>query len=247
MGPFTSRETPIQTGMLLRLFRWGETIGELPAELTPEAVLGIPSEYAPDADTFRDGVMLFFKRRGSTFSGRSPLKALLHLGITLWAESMAEGKKPADDDTEETVSVGDDDDIELTAQVWTSESAAVAVENAVSQCARMIRRGQWFCRLSESTVTWSPPDASGVYRCIAFSRGRILADMGNAQESGANPDYDMPSLQRLACFDIGVYDRMRVATTELKRLVAERRDIELHLSLKGAVSRSRLASMLAWI
>ncbi len=247
MGPFTSRETPIQTGMLLRLFKWGDTISEMPAELAPEAVLGIPSEYAPDANTFRDGVMLFFKRRGSITSGRSPLKALLHLGITLWAESMAEGKKPMDDDTEETVSGGDDADIELTAQVWTSESAAVAVENAVSHCARMIRRGRWFCRLSESTVTWSPPDSSGAYRRIAFSRGRFLADMGNTQESDAAPDYGMPNLHRLACFDIGVYDRMRVATTELKRLVAERRDIELHLSPSGSVSRRKLASIIAWI
>lgn len=247
MGPFSSRETPIQTGMLLHLFRWGETISEMPAELTPEAVLGIPSDYAPDTDTFREGVMLFFERNGAIISGRSPLRALLNLGIRLWAESMAKGKKPSDE-AEEIDSGEDKSDIELTAQVWTVESAADAIDNAVRHCARMIRRGRWFCRLSESTVTWTPPVSNGAYHRIAFSRGKLLSDMSEAhEESAVCPDYGMPSNQRLKGFDIAVYDRMRVATTELKRLIAEKCDIEVQLSPSGAVSRSKLASMLAWI
>ena len=52
---------------------------------------------------------------------------------------------------------------------------------------------------------------------------------------------------RHALFDIAAYDRMRVLTTEIRRLVQEGRDVELHLTSHTRLSTARLRRLLPWV
>ncbi|MHC4957730.1 MAG: GIY-YIG nuclease family protein [Planctomycetota bacterium] len=108
-----------------------------------------------------------------------------------------------------------------------AERAAALIEEAVRRAAHLLRRARWLTRLSESTLEWSS-------HRLTVGRGRI----------GGTPDF---ARARLACFDPATYDRLRVLTTELKRLVAEERDLALQLGPRLVLDRERLARRLAWV
>ena len=76
---------------------------------------------------------------------------------------------------------------------------------------------------------------------MAASSHRLAIGCGRV---GGEPDFARP---RLACFDPATYDRLRVLTTELKRLVAEERDVALRLGPGLVLDRARLARRLAWV
>jgi hypothetical protein len=47
--------------------------------------------------------------------------------------------------------------------------------------------------------------------------------------------------------NLKTYDRLRVVTTELRRLVAEGRDVELRLSPKVTLKRQEVVKALRWV
>jgi hypothetical protein len=70
---------------------------------------------------------------------------------------------------------------------------------------------------------------------------------GDAADAPSPPGADRPPLARLACFDAATYDRLRVLTTELRRVVEEDPDARLRLGPRAALSGRRLARRLFWV
>jgi hypothetical protein len=52
---------------------------------------------------------------------------------------------------------------------------------------------------------------------------------------------------RRAAFTVASFDRLRVLTTELKRLIAAGAPVSLRLGVGSALDESRLASALWWV
>jgi hypothetical protein len=52
---------------------------------------------------------------------------------------------------------------------------------------------------------------------------------------------------RQKSFNVATYERLRVVTTELRRLVSEDRKIELRLGPTGILSGRQLARLLPWV
>ncbi|MHC4818298.1 MAG: hypothetical protein ACYTF8_09610, partial [Planctomycetota bacterium] len=63
----------------------------------------------------------------------------------------------------------------------------------------------------------------------------------------ARPCSRRGTLARLRCFDAATYDRLRVLTTELRRVVAEDRIVELRLGPRQRLDRQALARRLYWV
>jgi hypothetical protein len=56
-----------------------------------------------------------------------------------------------------------------------------------------------------------------------------------------------PPAERRAAFDVATFDRLRVLTTELRRLAAEAPTVELRLGPQARLSRRRLQAVLRWV
>ena len=138
----------------------------------------------------------------------------------------------------------------VNAHGWTPDDVAGVIESILMQSAHLIRRARWFCLLSESALAWASADNPD--RCknlIVFERGLIRDryDLNLAKNLPVPPGFARSFHARQKYFDLITYDRLRVLTTELRRIISEGRRIELRLSPTVRLKRHALKRALQWV
>jgi hypothetical protein len=116
--------------------------------------------------------------------------------------------------------------------------------------AHLIRRARWFCLLSESALAWASADNPDTCNnLIVFEKGLIRDrhDLHVAKEIPVPPGFAKAFHARQKNFDLIAYDRLRVVTTELRRIIFEGRRIELRLSPTVSLKRNELKKALKWV
>ena len=104
--------------------------------------------------------------------------------------------------------------------------------------------------LSESSLVWDSLNKDIKDKnLILFNEGRVSYSGSLSLEEGAPvPDgCSRTLLQRQQHFDIETYDRMRVATTEIRRLISENRDIAIRLRPTVTLRNTELERLLRWV
>jgi hypothetical protein len=135
-----------------------------------------------------------------------------------------------------------------TRAVWTPPQVATEIEGLALQCAHAIRRARWLTALVESTVTFHEPPAAGG-RLLVLRDGEII------RREHVEPDvvppgpnlYRRSRAERHATFTIARFDRLRVLTTELKRLVAKGNPVCVRLAPRAVLSGERIVRILGWL
>ena len=246
VGPVTSAEVVkalyIIAGLITR------TRNDAADSETAAATLCLSEDYAPDADVFNDGYQIFYSRHRSFIKKRSIRSALLRLGAILWQQRLAE-KEAAQNEVEDSLPPQDHQEPEPE-WVWTPDVVSDAIEHRIVRGAYLLRRARWFLLLSEALLSWHSRNRSTAKKhVIQFDRGRInRIDMVGFDDplpapSGCRRAYK----DRLHSFDLITYDRMRVVTTEIRRLVSEGRDVEIRLSKTAFMQNDALTKVLQWV
>jgi DNA polymerase-3 subunit epsilon len=222
-GPFASAETLDQFGALARAERAALTSGSR----------------GPDDSTFTAG----YARLCATHPelSRVELSAhakLLRLGTRLWRE----GRRDRD------VDEGDANDTRDAFTVWTPEFVQVSLEWLALRVALARRRAIWLTRLFDSSVLWREPGGTCA-RLIVIENGEVM--LSRAVDANATPPMPAgcrrPVAARREAFTLASFDRLRVLTTELKRLIAAGAPVALRLDVGPALDESRLACALWWV
>ena len=223
LGPFASAETLDQFVALTRADCAALTSGP----------------WGPDAGTFNAG----YERLCATHPEMSRIKLsahakLLRLGTRLWRE----GRRDRD---------VDEDDVNETGRGftgWTPEFVQVSLEWLALRAALARRRAIWLTRLVDSSVVWREPGGSCA-RLIVIENSEVV--LSGAVDANATPSippgYRRPVAARREAFTLASFDRLRVLTTELKRLIAGGAPVALRLGVGPALDESRLASALWWV
>jgi DNA polymerase-3 subunit epsilon len=226
-GPFASAETLDQFAALARAGR---------AALTP-------GSRGPDDRTFTAG----YSRLCATHpelsrDDLSDYAKLLRLGTRLWRE----GRR--DRDAEEDDAEDDANDTRRGVTVWTPEFVQVSLEWLALRAALARRRAIWLTRLFDSSVVWREP-GDRCARLMVIENGEVMLRV--AVDARATPPippgYRRPVAARREAFTLASFDRLRVLTTELKRLIAAGAPVALRLGVGPALDESRLASALWWL
>jgi hypothetical protein len=161
---------------------------------------------------------------------------LLRLGTRLWRE----GRRDHD--------VDEDDNAYPELSIWTPEFVQVSLEWLALRAALARRRAIWLTRLFDSSVVWREPD-SQCTRLIVIEHGQVV--LSGAVDANAPPPippgYRRPVAARREAFTLASFDRLRVLTTELKRLIAAGAPVAVRLGVGPALDDSRLASALWWV
>jgi DNA polymerase-3 subunit epsilon len=222
-GPFASAETLDQLAALGRAER---------AALTP-------GSRGPDDRTFTAGYdRLCAAHPELSRVDLSDYAKLLQLGTRLWRE----GRRNRDVDED------DADETRRGVTVWTPEFVQVSLEWLALRAALARRRAIWLTRLVDSSVVWREPGDSCA-RLIVIEKGEVVlsAAVDASAPPPIPPGYRRPVVARREAFTLASFDRLRVLTTELKRLVAAGAPVALRLGVGPALDESRLASALWWV
>jgi len=176
------------------------------------------------------------------------LRVLTALGAELWrkrlqADALAEIVTETENDDKKQKESGRE-------HVWTPEAVSHAIENMILQSAHLIRRVRWFCLLSESSLAWTSADHRDNFKIlVVFENGSVLDRniVKTAEEIPIPPGRAKSFRSRQKNINLITYDRLRVLTTELRRLVSEGRDIELRLGPGVTLNRREIIKVLRWV
>jgi len=132
--------------------------------------------------------------------------------------------------------------------VWTPEFVQVSLEWLALRAALARRRAIWLTRLFDSSVLWREPGDSCA-RVIVIEKGEVAlsAAVDANTPPPIPPGCHRPMTERREVFTLASFDRLRVLTTELKRLIAADAPATLRLGVGPALDESRLASALWWV
>jgi DNA polymerase-3 subunit epsilon len=221
----------------------GARAGELAGEL-----LRLPAHRRPPAPCLDEGVRLFAQRHVLP-EGRLGGAALLRAGGQLWRRRLEEsggGAGKEDVDAADGMRV---EEADAEGQAWTPEGVCGAIEGLVMSAARIVRRGRWFCLLSESAMTWDLPGRQEGRRMLIIEEGEVTRRTFAADGRGAPgpPGRRRSFRERQASFTLAMYDRMRVLTSQLRRLAGEGRPLELRLGPRSRVGGVQLGAFLRFV
>ena len=105
----------------------------------------------------------------------------------------------------------------------------------------------WLTRLIDSSVVARAGDSSARLIVIEKSEVALSAAVDANAPPPIPPGYRRPVAARREVFTLASFDRLRVLTTELKRLIAAGAPVALRLGAGPVLDGSRLASALWWV
>ncbi len=216
------------------------------------AMLGLPQAYAPEPDCLAEGLTLFRHNHRMRLKNPSAFRVFAGLGRALWTEKLnaiAEAKLAA---TEEADQVAPNEEIAVSEEEpsWTPEAVARGIEHTIMHGALLVRRARWLCLLSESSLAWTARHASDQRNIILlFENGAVSTreELAAQKDTPLSAGHDKRMPERQKIFTVATYERLRVVTTEMRRLVGEGRQIELRLGPNASLKRRQLAKLLPWV
>jgi DNA polymerase-3 subunit epsilon len=229
LGPFGSTETLDQFAALARGDR--------------AALASDP--WGPDPGTFDVGYGLLCTTHPElSRADLSAHEALLRLGTRLWRE----GRCDRDLDRNGNGVGADTHGSGHGSNLWTAELVQASLEWVALRAALARRRAIWLTRLFDSSVVWNEPGDTCA-RLIVIENGEVaLSSAVDADRPPPiPPGYRRPAAARRDAFTLASLDRLRVLTTELKRLSAAGAAVALRLGAGPALEKSRLAAALWWV
>ena len=215
-------------------------------------LLGIAPEYGPDPTCLKEGLEIFKKEHHNFQTGQSPLRLLTARGAMLWrlrqeAADAAEASEEAPQAAENDQPSSDDAAGE---PVWTPEAVARSLDHMIMRGAHLIRRARWFCLLSESSLSWESVGQPGRAQNLMILKGAAVIKSGEVKPTGqipVPPGFGRPFQRRQNELNLVAYDRLRVLTTELRRLSSEKRHIRLRLGPNVILGKDELKRALRWV
>jgi len=194
----------------------------------------------------QDGVALFKETHADLLSGQRPWRSLMAIGRRQWLERQA----AEDGDTEESSedSAEADDQQSETTEKITPEAVCRRMASLLRHCHQQLRRARWLVLLSESVVAWQVPNGRNL-RVLVIEKGKVsdhhqvesFADMPRPPGAGRT------WRERQNLMDLQSYDRLRVLTTEVRRLLTEGRLVYIAVGQKTVLEPEKLRQLLQWV
>lgn len=179
--------------------------------------------WAPDEASFAAGWSRFVALHPP--GDEAPDRAVRRLGRALWLVARERGLDEAPDDAPDG---------------WDADRVRRHLERAVLQGTQILRRARWLTVLSWSRVDVLEHGAS--WRTLVLRGGSVEA----GELAGAQGAPVRPSRRERQAVDPATYDRLRVVTTELKRVLDEGGDARLHVG-RRTLERAPLERLLRWV
>jgi len=191
------------------------------------------SDRIPEARCFEEGLARFRAEFVAPAQrlGRGTGNVLLWLGAGAWQDAAVAAAGRSHDDAPD----------------WTADLVVLWLRSVTRDAALLARRARWLCRMTDAAVSFREGD--GPRRLLLLEAGGITRHetIEEDAELPTPPGFQRARLDRQQSFDIASYDRVRVLTTELRRVTAEGGSAAIRFGPQQPISGARLATALAWV
>jgi DNA polymerase-3 subunit epsilon len=217
------------------------------------AILGLSFLDPPEIQCLQEGFDLFQFNHMPRLQNHSALRIVTSLGAALWREglkSLEDAQPDTDREPEDGDATVEKKQSPQSEHVWTPADVAGAIEGMLMRSAYLLRQARWFCLISESSLAWAPADhPHELKNLVIFEKGQIsdTAVLYPGQKPPEPPGVNRSWPKRQQNLDLFAWDRLRVVTTELRRLIGEGRNIELRLGKERCLTYSGLEKALKWV
>jgi DNA polymerase-3 subunit epsilon len=230
------------------LLQQGEPTLDRLHETATENSLGIPPPYAPDPHCFVEGLRLFRHQHTGLPTAETIWPALMRIGTRCWKDALETKEKGIEEEGD--TRLDPEGQTDPSPFEWTPAAVTGAIESLLCRCAHLIRRARWFVMLSESTLAWSVADGAGNRQNLVLLRAAQVS--ARCELRGDHPLPLPPGIaiawrDRQRHLDLVAYDRLRVLTTEMRRILAEERTLRLRLGRKAVLAEGQLRRLLRWV
>lgn len=200
--------------------------------------VGAADRWAPDEAVFASGLSRFTERRLPSVT-TDPRREVLGAARQIWNELRAA--------TAEEETPLDEADTETAAPVWDPDRVARHLERNLAQSYQLLGRARWLCRLQDSEIVYSEPGSPRARRLVVRD-GRVVDARDETPDERPTSTFAASSLeQRQRAFDRAMYDRLRVLTTELKRIRRDGGEVTVFVGRGRPVRGKLLDAVLRWV
>ena len=238
LGPWPSSRALRPLAALVRFLAPDDSAHPLTKKGLHQA-LGLPRESLPPLTVFGEGLTIFQKQNGLIGTRKDMARRLLLRGADFWRMT----REIVPDDM--TVVSGEDE----SGHVWTPQAVVHYLESVARLGGFHLRRGRWFMLLCEATLAWELQDQKQTAASLEVRGGRVIvlppAPMPAVMPPPVN--HHRPLQKRRTCFDAPTYTRLRVLTTEMRRLVSQNRTVRICLRPGVVLDQKALTRLMFWI
>ncbi len=240
VGPIVDREAMSTFSAISKVTETGNVSKAAPELLI--SGIGFSGEYTPEYKCVKDGYKIFLKRHAGVLRRRSAAKSLNAIARQLWIERQK--RKTCDNNEMEELFLKS-----VTMPAWTADSVCRLIESNVIRAGHAMRRARWFVMLTESALGWTESSVSdGSYFLIVFEKGQILYRRVQTKgELPIPPGHHRHFIEKQRSFDTMTYDRMRVVTTELRKVISAGRWVKIRFTRVNTLGCDSLIDLLSWI
>jgi DNA polymerase-3 subunit epsilon len=195
--------------------------------------LAVPVVFGPDEGLFAEGWQ-GFARECLEVAGPTAPRRIARASRDLWlARGLAEPETAAD---------------EKAPDLWDLARVRRRLERSLIQTGLLVRRARLLCLLADSEVAFRERDMKTA-RVVVVSAAQIverhpLDDLGAIAMRQVRPP--RPLRERQSSFDAAAYDRLRVLSTELRRIHNEGGEIALRVG-KHVFAQPRLLKLMVGV
>lgn len=186
--------------------------GAEPGARLRAGAVGVSDLWLPDEAVFRAGWLELVQRHPElTSSSASPRQRVLALAKRLLLERTTRGAE------EESADAKDE---RQKSAAWDPERVARHLERAAAQAYQVYRRARWLRLLQNSDIVYREPTSTRV-RLLRVRNGRLSEALDAPDTSASSPHVERARRHDVApsrAFDRETYDRLRILSTELKRI-----------------------------
>lgn len=213
-------------------------------DLSSFSIFGSKIENLPEHNVFEEGLSLFKNEYQHLMETPVSIQNLLRLGGRLRRLKMEAELEDQEETTEGIEAVIEDGD----EWCWDSEAVCRRIKGIMRHSHKLMARSNWYARLANASIFWDQRRSKNKIG-IALESGVIIKTFRILDSQNYNaPIAKQQSIQKIKCqLDIFDYDRLRVLTSEIKRLHKENRDPVIWLNAKQMIDNHRLELILPWV
>jgi DNA polymerase-3 subunit epsilon len=207
----------------------------------------------PDIQCLKEGLHLFREKHRDRLRSCSALRMVTALGAQLWRRlraARAYSPEEAQASIEDEESSGLEKEANQDGFILTPLAITDVLESMLIHSALLMRRARWYGLLSESSLSWTTTEsADGMQHLVVLEGGSISHQ--TLQPGGrmvpVPSGWKRSRLERCNNLDRATYDRMRIVTTELRRILRQGRFLQIRLGPRTILTPHTLKKALCWV